>query len=685
MTTATDPKTAAPKTAAPKTAARRRAQVASHLLLVLAGALAVCAAGPARAQCLDGGGDVLIILDNSGSMRGEKWQAATDAIELLVGAERDINWGLLLFNGGQCGGAGQVVVPVGPRRAGDILTALAADANQPGGGTAIEGALRRGGGHLADGLGFSAIILITDGQESGCDAPDAIADIRARREGLTVYVIGFGAGVDAGALAAMARAGSDDPAAAPYLAGDAVELRRALLNVGAALPDAIEICNGLDDDCDERIDEGVLPEVGDICETGEPGICADGLWSCEGGMLLCVQDAVGGDETCDGLDNDCDGEADEDLDTGGRCATGLPGVCAEGEVVCSLQLDCQGLYSASAETCDGRDDDCDGSIDEGLRSTCGTCDTPPVDTCDGVDQDCDGEIDEDPACPVGDVCHRGACRTRCVAGECIEGMCDRSTDLCLARCEVTPCPDGQTCDRDAEQCVDPCAAVECAPGEVCRAGDCAPPRPAGCEADPCRPNPCEPGAVCHAECDRATCRPSCATVSCPLFSSCIDGACVEDPCGGVECWPGSTCVDGECAPDPCGPVTCDPGMACLDGFCQLDPCSAVVCPAGEICRRRAGRAQCVFFDAPIGPLDPADAPPGDEPDGALPDATGDGPDLGPGAGPGHRGTGDGTVLPVRPVETVGCSCSADGRGEGPAALLLVGILALGLRRPRRGR
>jgi hypothetical protein len=79
-------------------------------------------------------------------------------------------------------------------------------------------------------------------------------------------------------------------------------------------------------------------------------------------------------ETCNGVDDDCNGSVDEGL-------TNACGACGD----------------VPPETCNGVDDDCDESIDEGLTNACGTCGDAPQETCNEADDDCDGSIDE--GCP----------------------------------------------------------------------------------------------------------------------------------------------------------------------------------------------------------------------------------------------------------------------------------------------
>jgi N-acetylneuraminic acid mutarotase len=227
----------------------------------------------------------------------------------------------------------------------------------------------------------------------------------------------------------------------------------------------LEVCDGLDNDCDGQTDEG-NPGGGGTCSAGGQGVCATGTLQCTGGSVQCVPN-VPSTEVCDGLDNDCDGQTDEgNPGGGGTCATGLPGVCAAGTLQCSgggLQCIPNG---GSPEVCDGLDNDCDGQADEGNPgggSTCsaagqGACasgtlqcsagslqcvpGSPSTEICDGLDNDCDGQTDE------GNPGGGGACS----AGG--QGVCASGTLQCSAgslQC-VPGSPSTETCDGLDNDC-----------------------------------------------------------------------------------------------------------------------------------------------------------------------------------------------------------------------------------------
>ena len=413
---------------------------------------------------------------------------------------------------------------------------------------------------------------------------------------------------------------------------------------------SMEVCDGLDNDCDTFIDEG-NPGGGIPCgdDTGE---CVPGTTLCTGGMIVC-DGAVGPTmEVCNGLDDDCDGTPDDGLGVGAPCGSDV-GECSPGMNICRMgAVVCEGGVGPIPEECDLLDNDCDGSVDESLPTggTCGTdeglcmagmiqciagmdvCvgEVPPGrEVCDCEDNDCDAMTDEMPAtgtlCPPGSACVDCQCALPCTMTEfeytcptgrtprmegtacwCVRERCDDTTcagethpSMDMPRCapdteglatcvcknnECTfPC-DGVTCSmglvchpRDGTCVEDSCRALGCPSGEVCNVGT------GECETDPCTTVTCAPDMACRG----GSCEPSCATVSCDPGERCVRGSCETDPCSGVSCSGSQVCdpASGTCVPNMCGSTGCPPSTMCnpVTGECDADPCIGLHCPMGERC------------------------------------------------------------------------------------------------------
>ncbi len=233
------------------------------------------------------------------------------------------------------------------------------------------------------------------------------------------------------------------------ISGDAI----VATDTGRVSPEDTEVCDGIDNDGDGEVDEGLLntyyidgdgdgygsDEV-EACET--PDGCTDTGGDCNDGDPTINPDA---DEECNGIDDDCDTVIDEGLtrtyflDTDGDGYGGWSdaiSACSPPDSYVDNSLDCDDTSSVISpgqfEMCNGVDDDCNGRIDDGVSvmyypdedgdgfgvledgaPSCGDpsghstvpgdCDDSAADihpladeVCNGIDDDCDGVADDHP-------------------------------------------------------------------------------------------------------------------------------------------------------------------------------------------------------------------------------------------------------------------------------------------------
>jgi cysteine-rich repeat protein len=234
-----------------------------------------------------------------------------------------------------------------------------------------------------------------------------------------------------------------------------------------------ETCDGVDNDGDGQVDEGF--NVGAACSVGV-GACSSQ------GVFICTQDGLGtecnatpgspapDDSSCNGIDDDCSGQTDEDY-TPQQTTCGVGACSSTGQTSCvagDVENSCTpGQPAADDATCNGIDEDCNGTNDEdyvapstacgtGQCSAAGVLDcvngstqdtctpgSPSTEICDAVDNDCDAQTDE--GFNVGNACSVGT------------GACQANGFFICSQggttCDATPgTPTAEVCDGIDNDC-----------------------------------------------------------------------------------------------------------------------------------------------------------------------------------------------------------------------------------------
>ncbi|HVR04069.1 MAG TPA: MopE-related protein [Polyangia bacterium] len=378
-------------------------------------------------------------------------------------------------------------------------------------------------------------------------------------------------------------------------------------------PQVAERCDGVDNNCNGVVDEGF--GVGAACTAGVGACQVEGKTACSASFVGVVCRGLVGapqPEVCDGLDNDCNGRIDDvpgfdmsgDTQSCGGCGIACPtrpngvaacvmggcvAVCAAGFVDTDRNAangcECK-LTNNGIEICDGVDNDCNGAVDDGVGAVnypgpagtigVGVCAAgleicqggrlvqmvpprlPSPEICDGLDNDCNGKVD-DGFDLLGDSKNCGGCGLVCAPGtQCQQGKCPIVTG---GDGGVGPGPDGGV-----------------GPGPDGGVG----PGPGG-GVGPGLDGGVGPGGMLGL-CQNATGGSSCTDLS-NDHASC--GAC------GHACAATQYCQGGVCTDYPA--MTCGAGMTtCLDPAGQKPFCTSLLndprnCNAcGNVCQNGAG-------------------------------------------------------------------------------------------------
>ncbi|MBN1771619.1 MAG: hypothetical protein JXB32_10175 [Deltaproteobacteria bacterium] len=330
-----------------------------------------------------------------------------------------------------------------------------------------------------------------------------------------------------------------------------------------AAPD--EVCNGADDDCD------TTPDNGFACVLGASQGCSTGCGSTgtQACGAACDWDAcVPPDEACNGADDDCDTVADN----GFECAAGTTRGCTTscdtaGTQTCDAGC-AWGECVAPAESCNGRDDDCDTVADNGFDCVLGSltaCTTscgstglgactlactapgatdclPPAESCNAEDDDCDTVADNGFDCVFG------------TSQGCTASCGTLGTQDCGTTCEWDACqPPAETCNGSDDDCDGVCDN-----GFTCCAG----------QATSCRVT--VPTKTCTGS---YTCTATCGATTCVIPS----GGSYAEICNGIDDDCDGTVDEGCPVGLAFGPSALSPLWGNLTGGSVFDD----TCPSGQ--------------------------------------------------------------------------------------------------------
>ena len=401
-------------------------------------------------------------------------------------------------------------------------------------------------------------------------------------------------------------------------------------------PGIPETCNGIDDNCDGTVDNGLTAPSA----SKQAGVCVGSVQVCMGAGGWADPDytAITGYEatevSCDVADNDCDGSVDEPFSNLGQSCSAGSGACADdGVYVCTadkLGTECDATPgTGTAEVCNNIDDDCNGVVDDGIATTPTTCGTGAcasagtlacvggsmvdschagtgsAETCNGIDDNCDGIVDNGLTAPSAGkqagVC-AGSVKVCTGAGgwadpdytaitgyEVTEASCDAADNDCDGSVDEPFTNLGQSCSEGSGACADTgvyvCTAdklgTECdaTPGtgtaEVCNNID-----------DDCNGVVDDGIATTPTTCGTGACA-SAGTLACvggSMVDSCHAGTGSAETCNNIDDDCDGVVDDGiATTPTACGEGACaSTGTLTCVGGNMADSCTAGT-PAAETC------------------------------------------------------------------------------------------------------
>ena len=282
-------------------------------------------------------------------------------------------------------------------------------------------------------------------------------------------------------------------------------------------------------------------------------------------------------EICDGQDNDCDGQFDEDLPDFEPCE-----LTVEGVGTCSGQATCQGVSGwicnapeAKPEFCDYLDNNCDGLVDEDFQSD-GKYFHP--DHCGSCNQGCEGAIPNASA-----YCNADLTNPQCTVSECDAGYFKANDYQCLAEGETQckPCFNDNQCEggvcvmlSGADACLVSCVDDECP------------------DFSQCTTLPGKPGKWCAPVSNDCSCSKANAGAMRPCSFTSDFGVCFgQEVCDPENGWIG--CNAAVAAAEVCDGLDNDCNGAVDDGLdlgvaCEVEDPEIGSCPGVQLCMGEAG-------------------------------------------------------------------------------------------------
>jgi hypothetical protein len=344
------------------------------------------------------------------------------------------------------------------------------------------------------------------------------------------------------------------------------------------------------------------------------GACPAGFF-CEGAG--CVACNPKGDDPCDGYDNDCDGVIDDgpksDHDGDGYKVCGTVDPTTGKQILIDCNDNDKTISPAGHEVCNGKDDNCDGIIDNpnlvcpagetcvpttgqciSNSQTCTTANCPAPNVCDPQTQQCvlPNSADAGTSCTSSEQCTSGICASSTELGS--AGATQVCTEPC---CTSADCAAGYVCygaGTGGNYCIDATTINVGAQGSGAPGASCA--RSPDCRSGACTNSKCEDTCCSNTNCTNGT---GCAaatfngntTLACiappgttPANQTCTKNAdCASGFCAGYSDGEGDTyygCAQPCCSSHQCGTFTVDLGfgvnetvqLVCYDDY--LPPASS---------------------------------------------------------------------------------------------------------------